>query len=199
MDTDREAWARQQGESAKAHLAFLIFRDLGPTRSYPLVAQRLTVSTTLVKRWAGRWEWQLRAMAWDEQQRRLDDQARREVTEDATRNHLGASRAFLATALRAISGPPGKDDYMPSASMLASATTAMDKAIHHHRLALGLPTDVTRQDITLRENQQELARVVDGVRRVIEEHLCDECRARIAGELRRLGEHHRTIAARLEA
>jgi len=48
---------QREGESAKAFEAFIVWRDMGDTRSYPAVAQKLSKSTTLIKRWGARWRW----------------------------------------------------------------------------------------------------------------------------------------------
>lgn len=67
-------WERRQGESAKAYQAFVIYRDLGAERSTSKVAQKLSKSEQLIRRWSAKHEWQQRVEAWDaEQQSHADE------------------------------------------------------------------------------------------------------------------------------
>src|SRR5947209_9333731 len=66
LETAPAVCRRSPGESRKAFAAFSLYLDLGPARSYQRVAQELSVSLSLIKRWGRRWGWQERAAAWDE-------------------------------------------------------------------------------------------------------------------------------------
>ena len=66
-------WERQSGES---YAAFEAFQTYLTARSYPKVAEKLSKSVTLMKRWAKRHNWRERADAWDnEVSRRAMEQA----------------------------------------------------------------------------------------------------------------------------
>lgn len=63
---DLNPWDRQERESAKAWDAFKAYRDMGPReRSTHRVAQELSKSETIVKRWSSMWDWVERAAAFD--------------------------------------------------------------------------------------------------------------------------------------
>lgn len=67
---------KQSGESAQAFEAFVIYRDMGSGRSIRLVAEQLSKSETICKRWAGVWHWTKRAHAHDletDRRKRLGD------------------------------------------------------------------------------------------------------------------------------
>lgn len=55
-------WERQPRESFVAYEAFQIFLT---ERNYPAVAQKLSKSLSLMKRWAKKYSWRERADAWD--------------------------------------------------------------------------------------------------------------------------------------
>ena len=60
----KNAWERLENESDTAFSAFKIYLELDE-RSYPKVAEKLSKSLTLIKRWAKKYDWKNRAVAWD--------------------------------------------------------------------------------------------------------------------------------------
>lgn len=65
-------WERQQGESAQAFEAFDLYCKMGVDRSVRKVAQELSKSETLIKRWSSRWEWQKRCREYDNELKRQE-------------------------------------------------------------------------------------------------------------------------------
>lgn len=65
---DRAPWEKGATESQEAFNAFLLFRDAGAGRSTAAVAVHLNMSVNVIDRWAGRWRWMDRAIAWDQHQ-----------------------------------------------------------------------------------------------------------------------------------
>ena len=74
--TKDDLWERQPGESAQAYEAFAIYRDMGSNRSLRVVAEQLSKSDTLIKRWSREKKWGERCRAYDNH---LDDVARQEA------------------------------------------------------------------------------------------------------------------------
>jgi hypothetical protein len=72
-------WERLKGETMKAFEAFAVYRDLGNDRSIPKVAQELSKSIPLLKKWSVRWGWVRRVQLY---QLYLDRQRQAEVLED---------------------------------------------------------------------------------------------------------------------
>lgn len=189
---DREQWERQRGETAKAYAAFMVYRDLGPfERSVAATARVIVKGKTNCLRWSRLWLWEERAGLWDDRRQRSMDAARTDAQRDAIRIHERASRALLQQSARVIDAQQRATDVDPRA--LQSVSIAMDKAIYHHRLALGLPTDLNRQDVALKEQLKQMLNLYDGVKAVIEEMLCPDCRTKVAARLRELGEKQRRI------
>ena len=82
-----ELWERQPEESAKAWEAFVIYRDLGLQRSLRKVAEELSKSETLMKRWSKQYDWPKRAQAWDAEQDRISRAAQVEEIKKMRRRH----------------------------------------------------------------------------------------------------------------
>jgi hypothetical protein len=83
-----EQWHRQQGESAPAYEARWKYIQMGSGRSLAAVAQELSKSDTLIKRWSSNWRWVESAEAYDRhmvalEQRTLEDEQQRLAEEKA--------------------------------------------------------------------------------------------------------------------
>jgi hypothetical protein len=105
--SDRRPYDRLPGETAKAYAAFSLYRDMGIERSFESVADQLSKSCTLIRRWAAKYNWSERIDFWDlEQDYQLQQEAiaaRREEYKrnlaEFQKNNLGAGKmAFKATA-----------------------------------------------------------------------------------------------------
>ncbi|GEM_PF-5734503 len=200
-------------ESARAAAAFEDYWALGPQRSQKKLLLsyegrpehlRVTRSRTMVGRWSARFGWQQRVMERQAEQARELREAVSRRQQQAVAQHLEVVREQMEIARRYLRPPEGNGEggidagrWKPAPRELEAATLAIDKAIHHQRLALGLPTNVTRQDLLLRETLSEALALQQTTRAIIEEHLCDDCRERLAEELRRLGAAQQALAARL--
>ncbi|MGH9249345.1 MAG: hypothetical protein ACRD0W_07505 [Acidimicrobiales bacterium] len=96
MTGQPEEWERQKGESRQAFEAFAKYRDMGATRSARRVAEQLTKSETLIKRWSARWRWVARADAWDRELDRLWRAEMHEARMELSRRELKIAAGFLA-------------------------------------------------------------------------------------------------------
>lgn len=68
-------WSRRSGEPGMAYDAFLIYRELGPTRTSTEVARIVSKQSSLIRKWMGKWEWQMRCALWDEKMLARRDEA----------------------------------------------------------------------------------------------------------------------------
>ena len=91
--TKDDLWERQPGESAQAYEAFAIYRDMGSNRSLRVVAEQLSKSDTLIKRWSREKKWGERCRAYDNH---LDDVAR----------HIGIALQLQEKALAELKNLP---------------------------------------------------------------------------------------------
>jgi hypothetical protein len=94
LNDDRDPWVRQRYESAKAFEAFSIYRDMGVSRSLHNVAQVLSKSDTIMKRWSVQWRWVERAAEWDVECDRVSRNEQLEAVAEMGRRH--ATQAQLA-------------------------------------------------------------------------------------------------------
>ncbi len=62
---NERSWERQPKESAKAYEAFDLYLKMGAERSCQKVAQQLSKSDTIIKRWSSAWSWQQRVRDYD--------------------------------------------------------------------------------------------------------------------------------------
>lgn len=211
-------WLRLPKETAKAYADFEAYRDLGKDRSLTNAAQVLHKSVPHLGRLSRQYDWVERCRAFDthndrarSEQQRADDAAVAEVLRkerqkkqrDALDRQLDTATALLTVARRRLTPPRAMreaaqagdaaaiqalNDWTPTNDDIRTASAAMDRAVHHQRLAMGLPTNVTRQDIVLQEQVRESADISATVIRLLEEFVCDDCKAAILPHLRRLRE-----------
>ncbi len=90
---EKGPWERLQKESSAAFEAFQRYVGMGAGRSIAKVAQELSKSETLLKRWSSQWKWQERARAWDDHLNALD-------TQDQERQHLQIRREARKATLK---------------------------------------------------------------------------------------------------
>ena len=64
-------WDKQEGETVKAHAAFLVYLEAGPQRSQRIVCNKLRKSGTLISRWSARYHWIERAELFEAEQSRM--------------------------------------------------------------------------------------------------------------------------------
>jgi len=77
-----EVWERQEGETSKAFAAFLLYRDMGRSRSLASASSIdgvNTVKTRQFQLWSSQYKWVARCQAWDEAQDKIRDAQRLEV------------------------------------------------------------------------------------------------------------------------
>lgn len=92
-------WDRQAGES---YPAFEAFQKFLTDRSYPQVAEALSKSKALIKRWAKAHDWRARADAWDAE---VSRQAMAKASEDFAamiERQINIGRMFQARGANAI-------------------------------------------------------------------------------------------------
>lgn len=101
-DNDREAWERQPGESGPAFEAFAAYRDMGEKRTISAVARQLNKSGTLCHRWKLKYDWRVRADAYDAS---IAEEARRQAVSDRKemqKRHIKMSLQLQKKALEAL-------------------------------------------------------------------------------------------------
>lgn len=120
------------GESARAHAAYRLYRDQGPSRSLAAVGRELGKSGALIERWSARWRWVARTAEHDAAIHREEDAAMRERARTMGRRHADAAAALMVRALRALQ-TVAPEDIAPR-----DAVRMFDVAARVERDALGV-------------------------------------------------------------
>ncbi len=139
MPDDRQPWERQKGEPTKAAEAFRIYRDLGPKRSLPQVAEKSQTSHANVARWSRRWNWVERSRAWDDEQDRVGREATLAEVEDMHKRHATLAVTMLNKVAARLIGQKesGITALDPSTMSARDLITMADVAVKLERTARG--------------------------------------------------------------
>lgn len=136
------AWDRQPNEPPKAYSHFCIYRDTGPDRTLPKVAELCAVSLSRVKQLAERYCWTDRADKWDAHVRALHDRAYLAEVAKRGRQRAQAFLKLLAVSLRAL------DQVKLESATLAQVAAALKVAAEGMRLEEGLETSRVVMEVT---------------------------------------------------
>lgn len=210
--TPGREWEKLKGETEIAYAAFLIYRGLDPgTRTISQAARQGGRSLSNYHRFSLKYHWIARVAAWDAYLERQREDAERErlvrqslairdKQQTVINDQLIAAQTLKFQALRVIRKQGERDDKMggPDAKILELASRTLERAVELERLAVGLPTDVSQQSIQLKKEVAEAFEITDTVKAIMQEQLCDECKARVTNELRRLARRQRAVADRLQ-
>lgn len=105
-----EPWERRESESTKAYEAFCAYRDMGPDRSLAKVAEKLSKSEQLMKRWSYTYGWVDRAAKWDDENDRIERETAQKEQAKAIKNmrerHAKLAEAMLLKAARGLARIP---------------------------------------------------------------------------------------------
>ena len=95
-------WERQPGETEKAYEAFLIYKNLGPGRTFKSVADKLQKSYTLIRRWKEQGEWESRAADYDRENERKEQIATQQARKKMIERHIKIGTSLQGKALQAL-------------------------------------------------------------------------------------------------
>jgi hypothetical protein len=205
-------WERMPGESDPSWEGFTLYKAMDPReRSMAAVARQMGKHENTILNQSKRYFWPMRAKAWDRYvaqnadaaaQEELVQQARaiREQQIAVVKRQLDSAKALEALILRGMAIQNKKKDAQggPDARILDYLARALERVTAQKRLATGLPTDVTQQSISLKRQVDDTLRLVDEMRKIIDEELCPECIERVANRLERVLAQQRAVRARLD-
>jgi len=151
----REPWERYPDETDLAWNAFRTYRDLGLSRTYMMVARDHGYSISSINLWSKRFEWAMRAQAWDTAEDRVYQLARLEAVKAMAERHgtiivealEAMSIPFQALKLKLEVDPNTLEDLserdtvklLDTASKMARNMPGLMSA---ERLARGMPTEI---------------------------------------------------------
>lgn len=134
-----ELWEKQPEENPKPFEAFCIYRDLGPGRSLPQVAERLGKSEGLMERWSRENDWVKRASAWDAEQDRLARQAQVKEIINMRKRHAQIAQKALDKISAAL------DNIDPESISNSDIARLMSEASKLERISRGDVGDVIEE------------------------------------------------------
>lgn len=122
-----QPWELQEGETTKQFEAFCAYRDLGKTRSLQKVAEQLSKSETLIKRWSAKNKWVERVAEWENEQDRL---IRVELTRDIgemRKRHADIAKAMLVKASKAMLRLPDDEIKATDISRMVDVASKLER------------------------------------------------------------------------
>ncbi|MFF0134223.1 hypothetical protein ACFYTG_52935 [Streptomyces mirabilis] len=137
LDPTLDPWERQPRETAKRHARFLVFRDMGLTRTLAKASDELALSYSHVRALAAEYRWQDRAAAWDAHQQRqytaeMEEERRRAAREDV--RVLRIMTGMIGQALPHV-------QQLATEMTLAEFTRFVDTTMKWRRTLYGDPTE----------------------------------------------------------
>jgi hypothetical protein len=199
---DPAPWERQADESPQAWEAFALYRDMGNDRSLSKVATSLEKSPELMGRWSSGHSWVARALAYDVWKDRATQALRESSQARLLEEHLSEGEKLRQAGIRLLDDRPPegrrKKPTRPTSADVVRAAETVREGQHLQRLALGMPTNITKTQVEFQKAVDEALAAQAALTRIIEEHLqddglCEHC-SRIAAELERV--HHHQERAR---
>lgn len=127
-------WDRLDGETPPAWQAFTTYRDMGPARSLHKVAQELSKSDALMKRWSAEHAWVLRASAWDAEQDRMWQVTLRASQRKAVDRNVKLATDTMSMLAKAVSEMAAKVElFKPSdIARLMDSAVRLEAAAYAH-------------------------------------------------------------------
>ncbi|MDG4796894.1 hypothetical protein [Micromonospora sp. WMMD1082] len=131
------AWDRQHREPEKAYGYFVLYRDLGRTRTVAKVATEVDKSRDYLHKLATSWKWVQRAQAWDREEDRLYVEGLAEQRRDMAKRHARIASALQGKLVARL------QSLKPEQLSVADIARWLEVATRVERLALGLPDSTT--------------------------------------------------------
>jgi len=148
---EREAWARQPGETSKAYAAFCVYRDMGPKRGLRETGRRyyehkIRTNLAQIGKWSSKWNWVARCQAWDDHQ---DALARERQTQEIQEMRGRQTRLGVAMQGKAAQGLQAFD---PLEATGHEITRLAAEGTRIERLARGEVTEIVEErEVTIKD------------------------------------------------
>lgn len=136
-------WERQKGETTAAYSAFWEYCTSveNNKRSVSRVAEKLKKSASLLHRWSKRWEWEQRALAYDNHLIEIEMEALKNERITAAKRHAKIARAFQEKIIRRL------NSLNPEVLSPKDLSAWLDVSVKIERQAMGEPTEIVSQEI----------------------------------------------------
>lgn len=97
-----KSWERQPKESAQAFEALDLYCKMGKKRSLRKVAEKLSKSDTLIKRWSSTWNWQKRSRDYDNELIRQELEEQRKAVKKMQERQIQTAMLIQKKAVQAL-------------------------------------------------------------------------------------------------
>jgi hypothetical protein len=155
-----DPWDRRPDDSQASWQAFVVYRDMGLTRSNAKVARALGKSKALIDRWSRTHNWVIRAAAFDSHEDRMHLLEMRKARVDAEKRNLQIAGAAMNVAAG------GLREYVNDTKKVASLKPAdiarlMEVASRLEALTLGNPTENVKHSGTTGQVTVDVSNLTD--------------------------------------
>ena len=124
-------WERQPDETTKPFEAFCTYRDMGRERSLAKVAEKLSKSEQIMKRWSAKFSWVDRVTAWDDEQERIEREIAQKEQSKAIREmrkrHADLASAMLVKAAKALKAIPDDEVKAGDISRMVDVASKLER------------------------------------------------------------------------
>lgn len=107
--SSEHSWDRQPKEGTKAYDAFQIYLSMGADRSLRKVAQRLSKSETLLKRWSVTWSWGQRVRDYEDFRTKQEFVANQKALKRMREKHIKIAEMMEKKAIDALDHVPPEE------------------------------------------------------------------------------------------
>lgn len=182
-------WERQPGESRQAYSAFCVYRDLPPARrslDRAWGAYRASLGRPQTRA-PGRWESWYRQWQWRARTESRDREEQRLLLEGVVRLKANEVETELQKAqwLRACADELVAREGVTLRTLLV-ASQVDEASTRQARLALGMPIQITKQEVELKQAVEKAVQAQRMFIGLIRDVLCPSCYARSEATIRRV-------------
>lgn len=97
-----EPWERQLNETPRAWEAFVLYRDMGASRSIAKVARELGKNKVVLEKWSTEYDWVKRCAAWDAEKDRVARETQIKDIIEMRQRHAAIAKKMMDTADHAL-------------------------------------------------------------------------------------------------
>jgi|TARA_R110000824_G_scaffold18243_11_gene72648 hypothetical protein len=149
----RFPWERQFNESRKAFEAFVVYRDMGTTRSQEKVGRELGKSAKLMGRWSAKWAWVDRVEGWVDEQDRELRLAQSEAVVKMNQRHAALAAALTGKIVEKLGSVSAEEIEKTS---LVSLSRLLEVGVKVERQARGEAGEVVSDRIVVEKTLEHL-------------------------------------------
>lgn len=170
---DPEPWDRQLQEKADEYMAFTVYRNMGPSRTFAQTARELSLSPSTISAYAHTHNWADRAAAWDYYQEKIFQAEMAEHTRTMAKIQIQMAREALESIRAPIAAinqkmamdPTGTLQELSKLDITKLMRLAQDSAkvipqlMAAERLAVGQPTSISQSTEVVNVNYSDTERI----------------------------------------